>query len=202
MKKQVIGLTGGIASGKNAVAEIFLQHGFCVIDADTVSRQIIEFGTEGYELLREHFPETFKGCQEEGGADNISLDRKKLREIVFNDLKQLKKLENITHPLIREKIKTDILVSGKKHILLIVPLLFEKGFNSLCDKTITISADEKIRIERLRKRDNIGEDLIKKILSSQFTDEERELKADFVIRNNETLCKLEHEIKEFIKSLV
>ncbi|MCL2861238.1 MAG: dephospho-CoA kinase [Firmicutes bacterium] len=235
MNKTIIGLTGGIASGKSTVAEIFSGHGFHIIDADVVSREVIKCGTKGYDLIKEYFPEAFETCQGDEGVDNLyemgdgdgeivgdaalgvpqkkiihsgeslsafpALNRIKLRQIVFNDTEQLKILEQIIHPLIKEKIKTDILSSNKYHILLVVPLLFETGFNSLCDKIITIASNEKTRIERLKKRDNISDGIIQKIISRQLTDDERSLRADFVIENNSTLCRLEQQVKKSIEFL-
>jgi len=232
MKKTIIGLTGGIASGKTSAMKMFSEQGFFVMDADIVSREVIEEGTKGWKLLLECFPEAFETMHNaqcimhndyqiaradalglspksnnnresciEHCALKKTLNRQKLREIVFNDKSKLKKLESITHPIIKEKIEQTILTSPKNHILLVVPLLFETGFNSLCDKTIAITSNEKTRIERVKKRDNINDDIIAKILSRQLRDDERASKADVVFTNNNTLCNLNQQVKKFIESL-
>ena len=184
----VIGITGGIAGGKTAVSNILAQKGEYIIDADVISREIIKHGTIGEQLLLEAFPEAF---------NNGVLNREMLREIVFNDEKKLKTLNDITHPLIRKEIEKRIKKADCDQVYLVVPLMFESGFNKLCDYIVTIVADEDIRIERLMKRNNISKELAKKIINSQSSDDERIAHADSVIINNGDIACLQKEVNKF-----
>ncbi len=175
MNKIVVGLTGGICGGKSVVADMLNKLGCKIVDADVISKKATARGTDGERKLAEIFPEA---------AVNGVIDRRKLKEIVFSDKLSLEKLNAATHPIIEKKMKAEIERAGGGIILAVVPLLFETGFDKFCDFSVTISCAAEIRIARLVKRDNISAELAEKILRNQFTDEERERRADFVIRND------------------
>ena len=175
MNKIVVGLTGVICGGKSKVADMLSMLGCAVVDTDVISRKVTANGTIGARKLAEIFPDALnKGV----------IDRRKLREIVFNDAVALKKLNSVTHPLIAKQTETEIRNCENPIVIAVVPLLFETGLDKLCDVCVTVSCDEKIRIDRLIKRDNIDENLARKIVGSQMTDAEREFLADTVIRND------------------
>ena len=189
----VIGITGGIAGGKTAVSDMLAKKGEQIIDADVISREVIEPGTKGERLLKEAFPEAF-----EGG----SLDRGRLREIVFADEKKLQKLDEITHPLIREEIEKRIAETDREQVYLVVPLMFESGFDALCDYIVTVVSDEDKRIKRLKARNNsITDELAERIVHSQVSECERVTRADGVIVNNDSRERLEARVNEFYEEI-
>lgn len=189
----VIGITGGIAGGKTAVSDMLARKGEQIIDADVISRKVIEPGTKGERLLKEAFPEAF-----EGG----SLDRGRLREIVFADEKKLQKLDEITHPLIREEIEKRIAETDREQVYLVVPLMFESGFDALCDYIVTVVSDEDKRIKRLKARNNsITDELAERIVHSQVSECERVTRADGVIVNNDSRERLEERVNEFYEEI-
>lgn len=189
----VIGITGGIAGGKTAVSDMLAKKGEQIIDADVISREVIEPGTKGERLLKEAFPEAF-----EGG----SLDRGRLREIVFADEKKLQKLDEITHPLIREEIEKRIAETDREQVYLVVPLMFESGFDALCDYIVTVVSDEDKRIKRLQARNNsITDELAERIVHSQVSECERVTRADGVIVNNDSRERLEERVNEFYEEI-
>lgn len=189
----VIGITGGIAGGKTAVSDMLARKGEQIIDADVISREVTEPGTKGERLLKEAFPEAF-----EGG----SLDRGRLREIVFADEKKLQKLDEITHPLIREEIEKRIAETDCEQVYLVVPLMFESGFDALCDYIVTVVSDEDKRIKRLKARNNsITDELAERIVHSQVSECERVTRADGVIVNNDSRERLEERVNEFYEEI-
>ena len=189
----VIGITGGIAGGKTAVSDLIAKKGEQIIDADVISREVIEPGTKGEKLLKEAFPEAF----EDG-----SLDRGRLREIVFADEKKLQKLDEITHPLIREEIEKRIAETDREQVYLVVPLMFESGFDALCDYIVTVVSDEDKRIKRLKARNNsITDELAERIVHSQVSECERVTRADGVIVNNDSRERLEERVNEFYEEI-
>lgn len=189
----VIGITGGIAGGKTAVSDMLARKGEQIIDADVISREVTEPGTKGERLLKEAFPEAF-----EGG----SLDRGRLREIVFADEKKLQKLDEITHPLIREEIEKRIAETDREQVYVVVPLMFESGFDALCDYIVTVVSDEDKRIKRLKARNNsITDELAERIVHSQVSECERVTRADGVIVNNDSRERLEERVNEFYEEI-
>lgn len=189
----VIGITGGIAGGKTAASDMLAKKGEQIIDADVISREVIEPGTKGERLLKEAFPEAF-----EGG----SLDRGRLREIVFADEKKLQKLDEITHPLIRKEIEKRIAETDREQVYLVVPLMFESGFDALCDYIVTVVSDEDKRIKRLKARNNsITDELAERIVHSQVSECERVTRADGVIVNNDSRERLEERVNEFYEEI-
>lgn len=184
MKKTVVGLTGGIASGKSVAADILREAGAYIIDTDIISREI----SQSDEVAREifiTFPQAHNGGE---------LNRKKLREIVFSDSAAKNKLENILHPRILRETERLIAESCAQVTAVVVPLLFESGFNKLTDKNITVSCDESVRIKRLIKRDDISGELAENMIKSQLSDGERERNSDIVITNNGSLAELRAQV--------
>lgn len=189
----VIGITGGIAGGKTTVSDLIAKKGEYVIDADVISREVVAPGTKGEKLLAGAFPEAF--------SDGV-LDRGKLREIAFSAPEKLEKLNEITHPLIREEIEKRIKNSDRVQIYLVVPLMFESGFDSLCDYVVTVVSDEDKRIKRLKARNNsITDELAEKIVQSQLSECERVTRADEVIVNNDSKERLEERVNEFYEKM-
>lgn len=183
----ILGLTGGIASGKSTVSKKLKELGSYIIDADKISREVSD-STEILKKLEENF-----GLQI---IDSGHLDRKKLRELVFEKKEKRELLNSIMHPVIEKKIIKEIEENKKeKLIILDVPLLYETKLEYLCDKVLVVSVDEKIQIERLKKRDMIEKKMAKKIISTQMPLTEKLKKADIHIENNGNLDELLEKTK-------
>lgn len=192
-KTYVVGITGGIASGKSAVSGILEKKGAYIIDADLVAREVAAPGGECAAMMAEAFPEAFAG-----GV----LNRCKLREEVFSDKKKLARLNSITHPLIKAELARRIDGCAEPAAFLVVPLMFETGCDSLCDYIVTVVSDEETRINRLKARNNnITEELAREIMRSQISENERITRADEVIVNNDSLEKLEAKVNEFYSKI-
>ena len=186
MADKVIGITGGIASGKTTVSDELARLGAKIIDADVVSRGVNDL-PECKAALKAAFPSAF---------DGDSLDRAKLREVAFSTPENTKKLDSVTHPLIIRELKNET-TKASGIVFLVVPLMFETGCDKLCDEVITVSADEKTRIKRLMARNtDITEELAKTIVSRQAGEEERLARADRVIRNDGDIAEVRKEVKK------
>ena len=188
--RYVVGLTGGISSGKSVVSGALGAHpDVTVVDADVISREIYDI-PEVAQAVAAEFPESI-----EDGAIN----RRKLRS-VFSDAQKTEKLNAITHPAIIETCKRRI-EETSGIVLLVVPLLFESGMDKLCDSTVVVRASEQMRIKWLLKRDNIDEDMARDIMKRQLADDERVKKADFVIENDGSISDLEKAADEFLAEI-
>ena len=182
--KIVIGLTGGIASGKSVAAEMLRSAGAEIVDADVISKEVAE-SKEVAAILTEKFPSATVGGK---------IDRRKLREIVFSSETERKKLESVLHPLIKREAKRAIDESTSKITVLVAPLLFEAGFDDLADLTVTVSCSDGERIRRLKERDNISEELACKMIKAQLSDGERERRANYTLRNDGSTAELRAEV--------
>ncbi|EKO3866796.1 dephospho-CoA kinase [Vibrio harveyi] len=174
----VIGLTGGIASGKTTVANLFKQQfKIDIVDADIVAREVVEPGTPGLNAIIEHF-----------GTDIVradqTLDRAKLREKIFSNPEEKAWVNGLLHPMIREKMIEDLEQVTSDYALLVVPLLVENKLDSLCDRVLVVDVDPQTQISRTVKRDNVSEEQAKAILASQASREQRLALADDVVKNN------------------
>ena len=176
----IIGLTGGIGSGKSTVAEAFRQHGINTVDADSASRAVVEPGMPALESIGEHFGANI--LQQDG-----SLDRAALRSIVFSDPQQKAWLESLLHPLIREWIIQQLQISTGPYVVLESPLLFETDQHQLADTVLLVDIPEELQIERACARDSNLADQIKRIIDSQMPRQEKLSRADIVFDNSQPL---------------
>lgn len=187
-----IGMTGGIGSGKNQVADIFNQLGFYTIDSDISSRKVMEKGEAAYEKIVSFF-----GSDILDENDNIL--RKKLGDIVFSDKAKLKTLENIVHPAIYEYEKKErSKIYGKDDKAVVIThaaLIIESGSIDKYDALIVISCPDELQVERVMQRDNFSEEKARNIVAHQMPNEERLKYADFIIDNSSTLDDLYKEVK-------
>ena len=187
-----IGMTGGIGSGKNQVADIFNQLGFYTIDSDISSRKVMEKGEAAYEKIVSFF-----GSDILDENDNIL--RKKLGDIVFSDKAKLKTLENIVHPAIYEYEKKErSKIYGKDDKAVVIThaaLIIESGSIDKYDALIVISCPDELQVERVMQRDNFSEEKARNIVAHQMPNEERLKYADFIIDNSSTLDDLYNEVK-------
>ena len=190
----VVGLTGGIGSGKSAVTKIFEGLGVKVVDADVASRQPVMKGEPALKKIAEKFGANILTSEGE-------LDRRKLREIIFNDNSAKDWLENLLHPLIHQILIDDLTSASSSYAILVSPLLFETNQKDLCSKTIVVDTSEDRQIDRTSKRDNVEPSQVKLIIDSQIDRESRNELADIIILNDGSLQELEEKVKKFHEDL-
>lgn len=179
----VVGITGGIGSGKSAVTDYLEIKGITVVDADKVARVVVEPGTSGLAAIAEHF-----------GRDILlpdgTLDRAALRKIVFDNPDEREVLEGITHPRIREEIARQLIEADSPYVVLASPLLLESGQSSFADYVVVVDVPESVQLSRTMTRDDNSEQLVKSIMAVQLDRETRLARSDTSISNEGTLEEL------------
>ena len=190
--KYIIGLTGGIACGKSAVSDIFAKQGIPIIDTDIISKRLMQKGEKCYEEVVSAFPD----C-----VDNGVLSRSLLKNAVFSDKQKLATLNSITHKCIKQATEFEI-SKNDGVMVVVVPLMFESGFDELCDCVIDVACNEEVRINRLINRDNITRELAENIIKAQLSDKERREKSDYIIENDTTVERLENKALEVLKIIL
>ena len=174
---KVIGLTGGIGSGKTTVSDLFEELGIEVVDADVVSWQLTAVNGGAMPDIVKHFGP-------EAASPDSSMNRKFIRELVFSDPAAKTALENILHPLIRKECQRQLDASQSPYTILSVPLLIESPFwRSSIDRLLVVEAPEALRVERVVQRSHLTPEAVKKIISTQATTAQRLDAADDVIEN-------------------
>ncbi|MCT4584966.1 MAG: dephospho-CoA kinase [Peptostreptococcaceae bacterium] len=189
-----LGLTGSIGTGKSTVSKIFKEKNIDIIDADYIAKKLLYINELGYAALIKEFGLNIL-------ADDKSIDKKKLKDIVFNDENKRLKLNSIMHPLIINKILVDKKSyedKNKKMVILDAPLLFETKLNEYCDFNLVITCKEEIQIQRIKKRDNMDEELIKNIIKRQMPQNKKRDLADYYIDNSFDYDSLEEQINRFL----
>jgi dephospho-CoA kinase len=194
----IVGLTGGVASGKTAVSQVLKEEGAYIIDADQIARELVQPHKPAWnELIRAFGKEIL---QEDG-----FIHRKKLADKVFADPKKRKLLNQILHPRIKEEMDRRTKEIGQKDseaiVVIDAPLIVELGDHREMDKLIVVASTQTQQIERLKERDGIGPEEALRILSSQMPVEEKVNLADFVIRNEGSLEGTKKRAKEVFKEL-
>ncbi len=185
MNQFVVGLTGGIGSGKSAASDWFAAQGICVVDADLLAKEAVKPGSEALSQIRQHFGDWV--IHADGG-----LDRGKLRDFVFSDPKAKQALEAIVHPRVGALAKSAIELASSQYVILAVPLLFEHpdGLIQLCSRTLCIDVPESLQRSRAATRDQLSQDQIRAVMATQITREERIRKSDDVVDNSGSLDQL------------
>lgn len=174
----IIGLSGGIASGKTTVANLFNEHfNIDIVDADIVAREVVAVSSDGLKQITDHFGETI--LLEDG-----SLNRSKLRELIFSDPTEKQWLNDLLHPMIRNKIDSDLSKVTSPYGLLVAPLLVENQMQSMADRVLIVDVPTEVQIERTMSRDNVSREQVASILKSQASREQRLAVADDVIKNH------------------
>lgn len=190
---KIIGITGGIGSGKSTVSSEFKKLGATVVDADNISRMVTAKNGCAY-------PEIIQAFGEEILLDNGEIDRKKLAKFVFSDKSKLNELNKITHKYVFEEMDRQIANAEAEIVVLDVPLLFNKDFPIKCDLKIAVIADRAIRIERVKNRNGLSTDEVEARIKNQLTDEEYARLADVCIIN-ENLDNTKEQIKKIYESV-
>lgn len=187
MKPYVVGLTGGIGSGKSTVALIFARHGVDIIDADEAARVVVEPGSPALREIAAHFGGE---VLDEDGA----LRRDHLRKLVFSDADQRLWLEALLHPLIATQLRAAIAASSSAYCILMSPLLLETDQRTLVDRVLVVDASEKSQLQRAVARDGSAEETIRAIIDVQMDRQERLGRADDVVDNDGDLSKLAEQV--------
>jgi dephospho-CoA kinase len=172
----IIGLTGGIGSGKSTVSRFFSELGVQIIDADLVARQVVEKGQPALRKIEQHF-----------GHEVLidgELNRPFLRQIIFKNEQEKWWLNNLLHPLIRAQIVAQLAKAKGDYVLLEAPLLFENNLDKLTDYDLVVDASPALQVKRACSRDGADEEVIYAIIASQIDSQTRLQKADFIIDNN------------------
>jgi len=194
----IVGLTGGVASGKTVVSQVLREEGAYIIDADQIARELVQPHQPAWNELVKVFGEEI--LQEDG-----TIHRKKLADKVFADLKQRELLNQILHPRIREEMDRRTKEIGQKDseaiVVIDAPLLVERGEHHAMDKLVVVTSTQTQQIKRLKDRDGISPEEALRMLSSQMPLEKKIELADFVIQNEGSLEETKKKAKEIFKEL-
>lgn len=189
----IVGITGGIGSGKTAVTDRFAEKGITIVDADIASRIVVEPGTTALSAIANHFGKNLIS------ADG-SLDRAALRQKIFADEEERHWLESLLHPLISEEILKQLKASTSPYTILVSPLLVETTQRDICDRILVVDVPEAVQVERASARDNNDPEQIKRIIAAQINRQDRLSKADDIIDNSAPLDCLDTVVNELHKT--
>ena len=191
---KIIGLTGGIATGKSTVSELLTAYGFKVVDADVASRKAVKKGSKGLDQIREKFGQ-------EAIDDNGEMNRKYVGELVFNNPEQRIELNKIVHPIVRE-----IMEEEKNHylnegynVIMDIPLLFENDLQDTVDEVWVVYTSESIQIERLMERNDLSQEDAKARVYSQISIDKKSRMADHVIYNLGDKLELKQNLQQLLE---
>lgn len=196
--KLLLGVTGGIGSGKTTVANMLVAKGVPIVDFDILAREVVEPGTKGFDDIVDYFgPQVV--------ADDGTLDRKQLSKIVFGDMEKRKILESFTHPPIFEAFSAQVKALSNQSsagvIQVVIPLLVELNLQYLFDRLMVVYVPREIQLQRLVERDKITKEAAALILESQIPLDEKIKFADFVVDNSSTLDKTREQVEGVWNSL-
>lgn len=187
MAAYLVGLTGGIGSGKSTVASLFAQLGIPGVDADIVAREVVAPGAPCLKQIQQHF-----------GSQAISpsgeLDRKWLRERIFSQPEEKNWLNQLLHPVIRQELLRQLAAINAPYALLIAPLLLENQLNRYTDRVLVVDVSEQMQLQRTLARDNVSEQQVSAIMASQLSRQARLELADDIIINEGTTAELQQQI--------
>lgn len=194
---EVIGLTGGIASGKSTVSNFLKQKGYPIVDADQIARDVVAPGSNGLRCIRQAF-----------GTDVVDTDghlnRQRLGKIVFQSPKQMARLNHVMQPLIRAAVLQQIKYlkhQGATLIFLDIPLLFEQHYEALCDQVMVVTVDARTQRERLMRRNSYSEREAMDQINSQMSLADKVKRADVVIDNNSDINRTHHQVEEWLMTV-
>lgn len=185
----VVGLTGGIGSGKSTIADLFAHYQIDIIDADIIARKVVEPGSPGLQAIVDKL-----------GSDILltdgTLDRAKLRQAIFNDSTLKHWLNSLLHPMIRDKMQAGIRQAQSPYCLLVIPLMVENNLQAMAHRLLVVDVDEEVQIARTQQRDQVDAGHVRKILAAQASRQARLDAADDVITNNGSSAELQAAVGE------
>lgn len=185
----VVGLTGGIGSGKTAASDHFRRLGVTVVDADLVAREVVAPGSAALNAIFAHFGEQLR-------LPDGSLDRRALRELVFHDSSQRQWLEALLHPLIEAGIREQLAATRSGYQILVSPLLLEGKQRQLVDRVLLIDAPESLQLSRSSARDGSSRETVSAIIRAQMPRQQRLRLADDIIVNDADLARLQAQVEQ------
>jgi dephospho-CoA kinase len=183
----IVGLTGGIGSGKSAASQWFEHQDIHVVDADVVAREVVQPGQPALEKIAQHFGDWV--LQADG-----QLDRRALRDYVFQHPEARQQLEAITHPIIRQSILSQLQQAQSAYVILVSPLLFETGQDRMTHRNLLVDVSEATQLKRASQRDAQSTEQIQKIIATQMPRSEKLKRADDVVHNEGTLDELYQQL--------
>ena len=185
----VVGITGGIGSGKTVVTNLFAELGITIVDADIAARIVVEPGRPALAAITEHFGPTLLK------ADG-TLDRAAMRSRIFSNVEDKLWLEQLLHPRISEEIQQQLKSANSPYVILVSPLLIEGDQHKFCQRILVVDVPEEVQLQRTIQRDNNDAEQVKRIIASQATREQRLQRADDVIENTGSLEQLRKEVDQ------
>jgi len=194
---KIVGLTGGIATGKSTVAKMFIEASIPVIDTDKIARNLLEKGTEAYNEVVSHFSDDIL-------LTDQSINRKKLARLIFSNKTKRDLLNNIIHPRVSHIVESEIekyKELGERIIVIDVPLLFETDFYKKCDKTVVVYTSPKQQLSRLVGRDVIQREYAQMKINAQMPLSEKVDLADYVINNSFSILQTKKDFLKIIEDL-
>lgn len=189
MTKTLIGMTGGIGCGKSTVTHLFEQRGILCIDADSVARHVVELGSHALQQLAQRYTDIV--LHKDG-----TLNRAKLRQIIFDDEAERLWVNQLLHPLIRQEVLAQVSQSNSLYTIIVMPLLFESGWRDMFQRILVIDITEQQQQQRASLRDGRPESEIKKIITTQVSRAFRLGHADDIIDNTGTILELEKQVRQ------
>ena len=193
----IIGLTGGIGSGKSAATKILKEIGLKNIDLDQITHDLMKPGKIGYIEIKKEFGEKYIDI-------NNAIDRKLLRNEIFSSLELKKRIESILHPIVFKECNKKLnKLKHEKYLVLVIPLLFEtKTYTNLIDESLLIDCSFRTQIERVINRDDVSEALANKIIKNQMSRDRKLFLADKVILNDGNIHNLKVQLENYYKNLL
>lgn len=184
----IVGLTGGVSSGKSLAANFFAELGVPIVDTDLLAREVVIPNTPGYNAILQHYGDAILNSDK-------TIDRKKLKEIVFHNANERLWLENTIHPLIRELTKKRVDEISAPYCIVVIPLLVEKWPHPLINRVLVVDIKPELQLKRLIERDGCTTEIAQQIINSQATREQRLALADDVIENNHDIASLKAQVQ-------
>ncbi|GHA91351.1 dephospho-CoA kinase [Shewanella indica] len=187
MANFIVGLTGGIGSGKTTVANLFAEQGIVLVDADIIAREVVAKGSDGLKQIGDKFGPQM--LTPEG-----SLNRAALREQIFHHPQDREWLNALLHPMIRTRMLERLEMAASPYVIMVVPLLFENGLDKLADRTLVVDISPKLQLQRTIERDMVSKEQVQNIINSQSDRQSRLDKADDVIDNQGEIDALQAQV--------
>ena len=185
----VVGLTGGIGSGKSAAADAFARLGATVVDTDAIAHELTAPGGAAIAEVARQFGKAFVDAS---GA----MDRKRMRDLVFNDAEEKQRLEALLHPMIRAESQRRVAAAAGPYVVLVVPLLIESaGYRERVGRVLVVDCPEALQLARVRQRSGLSDVEVKRVIASQIQRERRLAAADDVIDNSGTIAALQQQVR-------
>jgi dephospho-CoA kinase len=186
----VVGLTGGIGSGKSAAADAFAALGATVVDTDVIAHELTAPGGAAVPEIQRQFGKAFVDAS---GA----MDRKRMRDLVFSDAEEKQRLESLLHPMIRAESARRVAAATGPYVVLVVPLLVESpGYRERVDRVLVVDCPEPLQVARVMQRSNLPEAQVRRIIASQIKSEKRLAAADDVLDNSGSIAALQQRVGE------